>query len=150
MNEIVNIREGNDFALVWPITRNGQPEDLSRATNIKLIARIYNDVKVLEFERVDTNKIRVEFTPTICRSRGVYKLEFRYDIPDSGFADGKRSCAVDRDAFRIVASTAEASDPSEFTVPGEMAIAFIGPRGPMPEIQMSVNDDGHLIAKILN
>ena len=150
MTEIVNIREGNDFALVWPITRDGQPEDLSKATNAKLVAIIHNEVKVLEFETVDTSKIRVEFTKVICRSRGVYNLQFSYDIPDSGFADGKRSCAVDRDAFRIVASTAEASGPSEFTVPGEMAIAFIGPRGPMPEIQMSVNESGHLIAKILN
>lgn len=150
MTEIVNIREGNDFALVWPITRDGQPEDLSQVTNAKLVAIIHNDVKVLEFETVDTSKIRVEFTKVICRSRGVYNLQFSYDIPDSGFADGKRSCAVDRDAFRIVASTAEASGPSEFAVPGEMAIAFIGPRGPMPEIQMSVNENGHLIAKILN
>lgn len=150
MNEIVDIREGNEFALVWPITRNGEPEDLSLVTNAKLVAIIHNDVKVLEFKPVDTNKIRVEFTKNICRSRGVYNLQFSYDIPDSGFAGGKRSCAVDKDAFRIVASTAEASDPSEFTVAGEMAIAFIGPRGPMPEIQMSVNEYGHLIAKILN
>ena len=150
MNKIVNIRKGNEFALVWPITRNGEPEDLSQVTNAKLVAIIHNDVKEPGFEIVDTNKIRVKFTKNICRSRGVYNLQFSYDIPDSGFAGGKRSCAVDKDSFRIVASTAEASDPSEFTVPGEMSIAFIGPRGPMPEIQMSVNDDGHLIAKILN
>ena len=75
------------------------------------------------------NVIRIEVTPTIANILGTYKAEFHYILPDIGLIDEDRKCAVDVDAFIIVNSTAQADEPSEFTVTSDMAIAFKGDKG---------------------
>jgi len=75
------------------------------------------------------NVVRIEVTPTIANILGTYKAEFHYILPDNGLIDEDRKCAVDVDAFIIVGSTAQADNPSEFTVTSDMAIAFKGDKG---------------------
>jgi hypothetical protein len=126
------IRRGNDFVFAWEIERNGLPEDLSSVLEKHLYLSVLGKrVELLEGVDYDItgNVVRIEVTPTIANILGTYKAEFHYILPDNGLIDEDRKCAVDVDAFVIVNSTAQADDPSEFTVTSDMAIAFKGDKG---------------------
>ena len=126
------IRRGNDFVFAWEIERNGLPENLSSVLEKHLYLSVLGKrVELVEGVDYDItgNVVRIEVTPTIANILGTYKAEFHYILPDNGLIDEDRKCAVDVDAFIIVNSTAQADDPSEFTVTSDMAIAFKGDKG---------------------
>ena len=126
------IRRGNDFVFAWEIERNGLPENLSSVLEKHLYLSVLGKrVELVEGVDYDItgNVVRIEVTPTIANILGTYKAEFYYILPDNGLIDEDRRCAVDVDAFIIVNSTAQADDPSEFTVTSDMAIAFKGDKG---------------------
>ena len=126
------IRIGNDFVFAWEIERSGLPENLSSVLEKHLyLYALGKRVELIEGVDYDItgNVIRIEVTPTIANILGTYKAEFHYILPDIGLIDEDRKCAVDVDAFVIVNSTAQADEPSEFTVTSDMAIAFKGDKG---------------------
>ena len=122
------IRIGNDFVLVWTITRGGQPEDISNIIDASLNVRVFTKVKTVPFE-ITGNSLRIEFTPSICDMLGVYNLVFSYELPDSGLADWQRKCTIDVNAFQIVPSTAMADDITEFSITSDLLIGFKGDKG---------------------
>lgn len=121
----MKIRIGNDFVFKWAITRGGLPEDLSNILDARLTVSVFGRKQTVQFT-VAENIVTVEFTPDICNIIGSYNLEFTYTLSDVTLSDADRRCAVDVDAFQIVARTAQADDPSEFTITSDMAIAFQG------------------------
>lgn len=126
------IRRGNDFVFAWEIVRNGLHEDLSSVLEKHLyLSALGKRVELVEGVDYDItgNVVRIEVTPTLANILGTYKAEFHYILPDIGLIDEDRKCAVDVDAFAIVGSTAQADEPSEFTVTSDMAIAFKGDKG---------------------
>ncbi|HPC14115.1 MAG TPA: hypothetical protein PLN36_07095, partial [Bacteroidales bacterium] len=136
------IRIGNDFVLVWTITRGGQPENLSNITNASLTARVFTKIKAVPFEVID-NSLRIEFTPEICDTLGVYNLVFSYELPDSGLADWQRKCTIDVNAFQIVPSTAMADDITEFSITSDLLIGFKGDKGDSAyEVWLSAGNTG--------
>lgn len=125
----MKIRIGNDFVFAWEIERNGLPEYLSSVLEKHLYLSVLGKrVELLEGVDYDIagNVVRIEVTPTIANIIGSYNLEFTYTLSDVTLSDADRRCAVDVDAFQIVARTAQADDPSEFTITSDMAIAFRG------------------------
>ena len=122
------IRIGNDFVLVWIITRGGQPEDLSNIIDASLNVRVFTKVKTVPFE-ITGNSLRIEFTPSICDMLGVYNLVFSYELPDSGLADWQRKCTIDVNAFQIVPISMMADDITEFSVTSDLLIGFKGDPG---------------------
>lgn len=124
-----NIRIGNDFVLLWAIERNNLPENLTTISDAKLKVKVFNITKEIPFEIVDTNKLRIEFTPEICNTIGVYNLKFSYTLPDEGLSDSERECTIDYDAFTIVSASAQADDSADFSITSDMAIGFKGDKG---------------------
>ena len=126
------IRRGNDFVFAWEIVRNGLPENLSSVLEkhlyLSVLGKRVELVEGIDYD-ITGNVVRIEVTPTIANTLGTYKAEFHYILPDNGLIDEDRKCAVDVDAFVIVGSTAQADEPSEFTVTSDMAIAFKGDKG---------------------
>lgn len=122
------IRIGNDFVFNWAIERGGLPEDLSSVLDAKLTVSVFGKKQEVPFT-VSGNIITIEFTPEVCNVIGPYNLLFTYILPDTGLSDEDRKCAIDVDAFQIVAKTAQADDSSEFSVTSDMAIAFKGDKG---------------------
>lgn len=128
----MKIRIDNDFVFNWAIERGGLPEDLSSVLEKHLHLSVF-DKRIELVEGIDYditgNVIRIEVTPAIANILGTYKAEFHYILPDIGLIDEDRRCAVDVDAFQIVAKTAQADDSSEFSMTSDMAIAFKGDKG---------------------
>ncbi len=126
------IRIGNDFVFNWAIERGGLPEDLLSVLEKHLHLSVFGKrVELVEGVDYDItgNVIRIEVTPAIANIIGTYKAEFHYILPDNGLIDEDRKCAVDVDAFQIVAKTAQADDSTEFSMTSDMAIAFKGDKG---------------------
>lgn len=120
------IRTGNDFRFVWVIERNSQAEDLTLATNLVLtIKSMYGD-SAIPFTLVDGNKVCVDIDSRNAGNISKYNLRLSYTIPDDSLADGFRDCAVDIDAFEIVAKTELAEKVDEFTSTSEVAVGFQG------------------------
>lgn len=120
------IRIGNDFRFVWVIERNSQAEDLTLATNLVLtIKSMYGD-SAIPFTLVDGNKVCVDIDSRNAGNVAKYNLRLTYTIPDDSLSDGFRDCAVDIDAFEIVAKTELAEKVDEFTSTSEIAIGFQG------------------------
>lgn len=126
------IRIGNDFVFNWAIERGGLAEDLSSVLEKHLHLSVFGKrvelVEGIDYD-ITGNVIRIEVTPTIANILGTYKAEFHYILPDNGLIDEDRKCAVDVDAFQIVAKTAQADDSTEFSMTSDMAIAFKGDKG---------------------
>lgn len=126
------IRRGNDFVFAWEIERNGLPEDLSSVLEKHLyLSALGKRIELVEGVDYDItgNVVRIEVTPAIATILGTYKAEFHYILPDLGLIDEDRKCAVDVDAFVIVANTEQADNQSEFYITSDMAIAFKGDKG---------------------
>lgn len=119
------IRLGNDFVFLWAIERGGIAEDFTGVLDSKITASIFGNKKDIPFT-ISGNIVKIEFTPVICNSTGVYNLELSYTLPDVTLSDNDRKCVVDIDAFQIVPRSAQSDDPSEFSVTSDMAIAFQG------------------------
>lgn len=124
------IRIGNDFAFIWVIERNGQPEDLDLATDKRVVLSSAYGKQEVAFSIIDGNKVRIEFTPLILDKPADYNLLLTYTLIDAGAEDGDLKCAVDIDAFTIVSKTAKADlDVDEFTSTSEIGIGLKGDKG---------------------
>jgi len=119
------IRLGNDFVFLWAIERGGVAEDFTGVLDAKITASVFGNKKDIPFT-ISGNIVRIEFTPVLCNTTGVYNLELSYTLPDETLSDDDRKCVVDVDAFQIVPRSYQADDPSELSVTSDMAIAFQG------------------------
>lgn len=119
------IRENNDFTHIWAVERDGAPVDLTG-----LPKRLYlihpREVKEITNFKTDGNLISVDFTKALLNNLGIYALELHYAIPDLSYPSGVRNCAVDTKFCKIVATTEESDDISEFTTTSDMAFGFDG------------------------
>jgi hypothetical protein len=123
----MKIRQGNDFIFLWTIVRNGIPEDLDNAKNIKLHFKNFDCIgEVKSFQIVDGNIVRVEVTPEWASRLGAYRLILSYEFEDQSYSDGDRKCVVDVLAFNIVAKTSEADDLTEVSKTTDIMIGFFG------------------------
>lgn len=123
---VPRIRIGNDFKLNWEVELGGVKPDLGNVLSKKLLLKRFREVvEITEYKTVG-NVVSIEFTPEMLPNTGSYILELHYVLDDITFADNDRKCAVDTDAFVIVARTADADDPSEFTITTDMAIGYQG------------------------
>ena len=124
------IRINNDFTFAWAIERNGQPEDLSTAINMVLLARNSTGaIQVITDYEVVANMVSVEITPEIANVLGRYNFILTYELPDASLDDMERLCEIDTDAFILVPRTAEADDSTDLLVTSDMAIGFKGDTG---------------------
>ena len=123
----MRIRQGNDFLFLWTIVRNGIPEDLGSAKNIRLHFKNYDCVgEVKSFQIVDGNIVRVEVAPEWASRLGAYRLILSYEFENHSYSDGDRKCVVDVLAFNIVPKTSEADDLTEVTKTTDIMIGFFG------------------------
>jgi hypothetical protein len=124
----MRIREGNDFTLNWEIERGGIAEDIQSAISRKLLLKRHREVKeITDYEIIgDGNIIHIEFTPDMLFGLGDYVLELHYVLSDHTLSDGDRRCAVDVDAFTIVARTAMADNAAEMAQTSDIALALRG------------------------
>lgn len=123
----MKVRQGNDFIFLWAIERNGEPEDLSNAVNIKLHFKNFDRVsEVKSFQIVDGNIVRVEVSPEWASRLGAYSLILSYAFEDESLADNDRKCVVDVLAFNIVSKTSEADDVSEMAKTTDIMIGLRG------------------------
>jgi hypothetical protein len=123
----MRVRQGNDFIFLWTIVRNGIPEDLDNAKNIKLHFKNFDCVsEVRSFQIVDGNIVRVEVSPEWASRLGAYRLILSYEFENNSYSDGDRKCVVDVLAFNIVAKTSEADDLTEIAKTTDIMIGFYG------------------------
>src|SRR5690554_6250174 len=115
----MRIRKGNDFKYNWAIEKGGVPENISSATR-KLILRQHKWVREIEHEVLNGNVIHMDITTEMLNGLGDYILELHYIDAE------ERSCAVDTDAFTIVARTLMADDILEFSKTSDIAVAMKG------------------------
>lgn len=124
----MRIREGNDFTFNWEIERGGVAEDIQSAISRRLLLKRHRDVReITDYEIIgDGNIIHTEFTPDMLFGLGDYILELHYVLSDTSLSDEDRRCAVDVDAFTIVARTAMADNVTEMAQTSDIALALRG------------------------
>ena len=124
----MRIREGNDFTLNWEIERGGVAENIQSAISRKLFLKRHREVReITDYEIIgDGNIIHTEFTPDMLFGLGDYVLELHYVLSDTSLSDENRRCAVDVDAFTIVARTAMADNATEMAQTSDIALALRG------------------------
>lgn len=113
------IRIGNDFVVVWAITRSGIPEDLNNITESVLTLRTFSQQQEINFIILDNNKLKIEFDDSIITKIGEYNLRFNY-------IDEGREITIDVDCFNIVGRTDQADDITEIQLTGDVTIGFKG------------------------
>lgn len=124
----MRIREGNDFTLNWEIERGGIAEDIQSAISRRLLLKRHREVReITDYEIIgEGNIIHTEFTPDMLFGLGDYILELHYVLSDTSLSDEDRRCAVDVDAFTIVARTAMADNVTELAQTSDIALALRG------------------------
>ena len=124
----MRIREGNDFTLNWEIERGGIAEDIQSAISRRLLLKRHREAReITDYEIIGNgNIIHVEFTPDMLFGLGDYVLELHYVLSDTSLSDEDRRCAVDVDAFTIVARTAMADNVTEMAQTSDIALALRG------------------------
>lgn len=124
----MRIREGNDFAYNWEIERGGIAENIQSALSRKLLLKRHREVReITDYDIIgDGNIIHTEFTPDMLFGLGDYILELHYVLSDPTLSDEDRKCAVDVDAFTIVARTAMADNVTEMAQTSDIALALRG------------------------
>lgn len=124
----MRIREGNDFTLNWEIERGGIAEDIQSAISRRLLLKRHREVReITDYEIIgEGNIIHAEFTPDMLFGLGDYVLELHYVLSDPTLSDEDRRCAVDVDAFTIVARTAMADNVTEMAQTSDIALALRG------------------------
>ena len=123
----MRIRQGNDFIFLWAIERNGLPENLSNAVNVRLHFKNFDCVgNVQSFQIVDGNIVRVEVAPKWASRLGPYRLILSYEFEDLSYSDSDRKCVVDVLAFNIVPKTCEADDLTEMAKTTDIMIGLRG------------------------
>ena len=103
-------RINNDIKISWAILRNGQPEDFTDATNIKVKAVMTNSyAPEVPYERIG-NLFHIAI-PAETLKLGTYHLVLSYNKPDVAFESGVATISIDqKNAFEVVKHTAEESD----------------------------------------
>ena len=124
----MRIREGNDFTLNWEIERGGIAEDIQSAISRRLLLKRHREVReITDYDIIgDGNIIHTEFTPDMLFGLGDYVLELHYVLSDISLSYEDRRCAVDVDAFTIVARTAMADNVTEMAQTSDIALALRG------------------------
>jgi hypothetical protein len=124
----MRIREGNDFTFNWAIERGGIAEDIQSAISRKLFLKRHGEAREITGYKIigDGNIIHTEFTPDMLFGLGDYVLELHYVLSDTSLSDEDRRCAVDVDAFTIVARTAMAANVTEMVQTSDIALALRG------------------------
>ena len=124
----MRIREGNDFTHNWAIERGGIAENIQSAISRKLLLKRHREVReITDYDIVGGgNIIHTEFTPDMLFGLGDYVLELHYVLSDTSLSDEDRMCAVDVDAFTIVARTAMADNVTEMAQTSDIALALRG------------------------
>jgi hypothetical protein len=125
----IRIREGNDFDVVWAITRAGQPEDLSTATSMKLTLVVYGLVIEHSLFTVTDNVLSINIPKEVATIKGDYRLVFEYTLPNAGQPDGDLKCKTDVVPFRIVPFTADADDVYTIDTYSDVLFGFKGDKG---------------------
>lgn len=124
----MRIREGNDFTFNWEIERGGIAEDIQSAISRKLFLKRHREAReITDYDIIgDGNIIHTEFTPDMLFGLGDYILELHYVLSDPTLSDEDRRCAVDVDAFTIVARTSMADNVTEMAQTSDIALALRG------------------------
>lgn len=124
----MKIREGNDFAHNWEIERGGIAENLRSTISRKLFLKKHREAReITDYDIIgEGNIIHTKFTPDMLFGLGDYILELHYVLSDPTLSDEDRRCAVDVDAFTIVARTAMADNVTEMAQTSDIALALRG------------------------
>lgn len=126
--ELVRIRIGNDFILLWQIVRDGMLEDLTLTTSINV--RYYSggcrSPKQIPFELVEQNIVRMEMTTSVLDILGDYRFEISYILPNDSTSDNDQKCRADVKPFTIVALTEEAETIDTLQVCSDLMIGLRG------------------------
>ena len=84
---------------------------------------------------INTNTLKLEISPDVADKLGVYNLLLTYDIPNAEFKNGIQECAVDRNAFEIVARSADADRITTVSLTSDMAVIVRGPKGEFSDLK---------------
>lgn len=123
------IRKGNDFPITWLIERHGQLEDLTQATNVQLLMYVAGgSAKPIGYTIENKNVLTVKIEAEDIERVGIHNLKLSYKIPNAQFKGGMQDCTVDRNAFEIVATSAEADPVQQVALTSDMAIIMRGPK----------------------
>lgn len=130
------IRIGNDFQVRWAIEREGIPEPLDAATDIKILVELnylcssnQRVNKPLTAFTVSGNYVFMDFTAEFCSQYGDYRIIMQYTIPDSGMIDGDRKIVTDITPFTIVGASEDADSSADFFVDTDIVTGFKGDDG---------------------
>ena len=130
------IRIGNDFQIRWAIEREGIPEPLDAATDIKILVELnylcssnQRVNKPLTAFTVSGNYVFMDFTAEFCSQYGDYRIIMQYTIPDSGMLDGDRKIVTDITPFTIVGASEDADSSADFFVDSYIVTGFKGDDG---------------------
>lgn len=138
----MRVRIGNDQILKWYLYRyidnnlytgfqNPKGcvyEDLTYATDVVLTLQYprKKGYALLDNFTVEGNCITVNITSAEHPYIGVYYLTLSFNQPDPNFADLKRKCVIDMEAYEVVSSTEEADAPSTVSKDSIIALGFQG------------------------
>ncbi len=122
----VNIRKDNDFKLIFIVERNGNPEDMEKATIVSLDLITPSATLPLTPVSIKKNIIYLDMDSSINQVLGKYRLEMKYTVLDPEFTGGVRDCAIDTYAYTIVSSTSEATKIDELAKSVDVATGFQG------------------------
>lgn len=122
----VNIRKDNDFKLIFIVERNGNPEDMEKATIVSLDLITPSATLPLTPVSIEKNIIYLDMDKSINQVLGKYRMELKYTVPDIQFTGGVRDCAIDAYAYTIVSSTSEATKIDELAKSVDVATGFQG------------------------
>lgn len=122
------IRIGNEFTHLWVLERLGEPENLNIATEVILMLKTqFGSSKVITYDVVNSNVVRVRFTTEMMNKLADYTLVLEYYMPDGSMHGGRRHNAVNVKCFTLVATSEEAdADVDEFTSTSDVAIGLRG------------------------
>lgn len=122
----VKIRKDNDFKLIFIVERNGNPEDMEKATIVSLDLITPSATLPLTPVSIKKNIIYLDMDSSINQVLGKYRMELKYTVTDIQFTGGVRDCAIDAYAYTIVSSTSEATKIDELAKSVDVATGFQG------------------------
>ena len=111
---MIEKRIGNDFVLTWIINRDGLPFDFTGAFDEQVQLVHFGSKKEIPFRRTGNN-IRVEITPEMAPTSGVYSLHYFFKLTDPAFRNGYRNRCIDEDVVKLISETAP-GDAGDFEV----------------------------------
>ena len=119
-------RQGNDFGVIWTITKEGiNPISSAIDVNVVIVHQRMRTRSIPQFT-IEGNVIK--FTvPVAMQQIGVHDLVVTFSYPDPAMPSGIGTCTVDLEsAFEIVLNTANENAGSTITVSSELVVALHG------------------------